>query len=63
MPVYEFKCEDCGRVFDLLMKTGEYLLDKCPYCEGKNVKKIFSTFGVGQKSGRPACHDHNCGSG
>lgn len=65
MPVYEFKCEDCGKTFDLLMKTGDYeRVQQCPHCEGSKVKKIFSTFGVGQKSeGGGGCHNHDCGRG
>ncbi len=42
MPVYEYKCEKCGFVFEIIIfkkEEEEELL--CPQCEG-NVKRILS---------------------
>lgn len=48
MPVYEYKCPDCGQFFDTLRKMDE--LDKpieCPRCGGHGAKRQLSVFGVG----------------
>ena len=44
MPVYEYHCEDCGKVFEILIKDHS---DKpeCPFCEGR-VKRVMSRFGM-----------------
>lgn len=41
MPLYEYKCQKCGHVFELLQKTNEMLQVKCIRC-GNPVKKILS---------------------
>lgn len=49
MPIYEFKCKNCGKIFEELIKNlavaGEV---SCIYCQSKNVKKIVSKFSIGQ---------------
>jgi putative FmdB family regulatory protein len=42
MPIYEYKCEKCGNVFEKLSKTNEKTAT-CPKCL-KKAKKIFSSF-------------------
>lgn len=42
MPVYEYKCEKCEKVFDV---SGTYealmlLKPQCPDCKSKKVKKL-----------------------
>ncbi len=46
MPTYEFRCEDCKRVFTLVMSMAERDKGKvsCPTCKKKNVKQQISTF-------------------
>lgn len=41
MPIYEYKCEDCGAEMEFMQKAGEAPKKKCPKCEGK-LKKRFS---------------------
>lgn len=45
MPLYEYECRRCGSRFTVLQPIGENE-DKvsCPYCESKDVKKVFSPF-------------------
>jgi putative FmdB family regulatory protein len=41
MPIYEFRCEDCGRVFEeLVMKTQE--TPCCPDCKSDKTGKLMS---------------------
>ena len=42
MPVYEYKCEKCGFVFEtIILKQKEEEMLRCPKCEG-DVKRILS---------------------
>jgi len=41
MPIYEYKCEDCGADMEFMQKAGDALKKKCPKCGGK-LKKRFS---------------------
>jgi putative FmdB family regulatory protein len=58
MPIYTYKCQDCGEEFDLLVgvvKDQEKF--KCTKCKGENLKRIFSAFGVGRSTSAsgPSC--------
>ncbi|HQF41281.1 MAG TPA: zinc ribbon domain-containing protein [Ignavibacteriaceae bacterium] len=47
MPIYEFKCNKCGKPFSLQMTISEYDTTKsfvCPHCKSKSVKRVFSSF-------------------
>jgi putative FmdB family regulatory protein len=49
MPVYEFKCTECGEVFSEIKKIGDYQSSGCPKCKSLKTEKIFSMFS-GNKS-------------
>lgn len=42
MPIFEFKCGGCGKIFEKLSKAADRKAD-CPDC-GKKAEKIFSAF-------------------
>ncbi|MGD2085069.1 MAG: zinc ribbon domain-containing protein [Candidatus Aminicenantes bacterium] len=42
MPLYEYKCNECNKVFEVLQKMTADPLKKCIYCNG-DVKKIISS--------------------
>ncbi len=49
MPDYDFKCLDCGHVFEKHLSVAEH--DKmqgvqCPKCNSKNVKPLMAVGGV-----------------
>jgi putative FmdB family regulatory protein len=50
MPIYEYRCEDCGHVFEEFVRFGEDLELKCPECGSTQVRKAFSVFGTGGAS-------------
>lgn len=64
MPVYSYKCEDCGAEFDLLVGVGrgdEEL--KCQKCGSKNLKRLLSSFGFkieGSSSDSLSCPTGTC---
>ena len=43
MPLYEYKCNDCEKVFEVLQKITAEPLEKCFYCNGSIEKLISST--------------------
>ena len=44
MPVYEFRCQDCKRDFEIVSPISGYDEEKvtCPGCGGKNVERLWS---------------------
>jgi len=44
MPIYKFKCPECGE-FDELLSMDE-TLEVCPKCGSEEIKKIFTTANV-----------------
>ena len=43
MPLYEYRCCECNRVFEVLQKITAEPLQKCLYCAGSVEKLISST--------------------
>jgi putative FmdB family regulatory protein len=55
MPIYEYRCEKCGRSFEKLKKFQDKDRDvQCPYCESEEVERILSSFAQGGGCGAPA---------
>lgn len=45
LPLYEYECQNCKEHFTVLQPVGEGPENvKCPYCESKDVKKVFAPF-------------------
>ena len=43
MPIYEFRCDDCGKISEfLLIKTGESLIPQCKRCKSKKMSRVLS---------------------
>lgn len=40
MPLYEYKCSVCGKVFEIMQRVNDPPLKKCPACQGKVTKLI-----------------------
>ena len=49
MPIYEYRCLDCGEVFShlVLTFTDESGQRPCPVCGGEQARRLMSTFTVG----------------
>jgi putative FmdB family regulatory protein len=63
MPIYEYRCEDCGRAFELLRRYSEADTDlKCPACESEDVRRRVSCFAASSGSGASG-GTGGCGSG
>jgi putative FmdB family regulatory protein len=65
MPIYEYRCEDCGTKFEKLVRTSDVPKIECPSCGEKHLQQEFSTFaahsGGGSKSQEmPSCPSGRC---
>jgi putative FmdB family regulatory protein len=50
MPIYEYKCRDCGSYFEELVKLGQ--TPDCPECGGKDLEQLISLPAVSTESSR-----------
>ena len=41
MPVYEYECQECDKVFEVQQRIADAPLSSCPECQGQ-VKKLMS---------------------
>ena len=57
MPIYEYRCEDCGERFEVLTLTiGQKPPDLlCPECESRELKRLISSVAVhgSEPAGQP----------
>lgn len=45
MPVYEYKCNSCSKIFELFVRSSEDMSDiRCPECNADSVKRIMSSY-------------------
>ena len=51
MPIYDYKCNDCGKTYDVFHKVREVIDDVvCPSCESKNHTRLLSAPNVSMGS-------------
>ena len=50
MPIYEFRCQDCGKGNSLFFTYREYdqATPTCKYCQGQNLSRLISRVSVGK---------------
>jgi len=63
MPIYEYKCEDCGKTDEFLIGVTEKDEPvKCRKCGSSNLKKVFSApFGVSKSFSENFSTSECCG--
>lgn len=76
MPIYEYSCTDCGKVFEEIV-FGERDSIPCPYCKGTHTRKLISRCrtrmggeiptakseaGLGDAGGCSSCGGGSCGT-
>jgi putative FmdB family regulatory protein len=60
MPIYEYRCSQCGERFDRLVRTAaESRAVACPECSSTSIEKIPSAFALG-KARASADKDASC---
>jgi putative FmdB family regulatory protein len=64
MPIYEYKCEDCGSRFEKLVRRAAEASDQeCPSCGTKHLTQELSTFAAHANGGGKAAEMPSCPSG
>jgi len=46
MPIYTYRCENCGIQFDRRQKFEDLPLTVCPDCEEETLRKVFQPVGI-----------------
>lgn len=66
MPIYEYRCQECGSEFDLLvMRRDEADNQKCPNCGAMGPTRKMSAFsspGMGSSCGSCSTKSSSCAS-
>ena len=58
MPIYEYRCEECGKVFEEIVSGHDPDVLPCPTCSSNKTEKLMSRIGgigMGKASGDFAC--------
>ena len=48
MPVYEYRCKNCGHQFEATQAFSDDALTECPECQGE-LRKVFGSVGISFK--------------
>ncbi len=63
MPLYTYRCSNCGVQFDQQQKFTDEPLIRCPECGKKTLHKVYSPVGVVFKGSGFYATDHRSPSG
>ncbi|HSD36491.1 MAG TPA: FmdB family zinc ribbon protein [Rhodocyclaceae bacterium] len=63
MPIYEYRCGDCGQQKDYLQKVSDAPIDTCPACGSKAFGKALTAAGFQLKGSGWYATDFKSGSG
>lgn len=53
MPIYDFKCGECGTVSEILLLDGDTAKAVCPDCGSKHMEKLISAFNTVNRGANP----------
>jgi putative FmdB family regulatory protein len=63
MPIYTYRCKNCGVQFDKQQKFEDQPLAWCPECSKKTLQKVFQPVGIVFKGSGFYATDHRSPSG
>lgn len=63
MPVYTYRCENCGVQFERLQGYNDPMLTRCPECNKKALRKVYTPVGIVFKGSGFYSTDHRSASG
>ena len=58
MPIYEYRCANCGAEFEKLMRSGD--TPECPSCHGRKLDKKISVFATATQGASSASVPESC---
>jgi putative FmdB family regulatory protein len=63
MPIFEYKCQRCGKTFESFSQRASAIRPPvCPACGSKDAERIFSVF-AGRVAGNGGCGTTASGGG
>jgi len=64
MPIYEYRCLNCGKEFEKLMGFNDPDIQspECPDCQSRNTQKQLSTIAAQSNQGSDFSGASSCGS-
>ncbi len=63
MPIYTYRCENCGVQFERQQKFNDPPLTRCPECNKKALRKVYLPVGIVFKGSGFYSTDHRSPSG
>ncbi len=68
MPIFEFRCLECGNLFEKLFVSSDEEVDlACPECQSESFERVVSrtnyNIGVGPGGNQPKITPKPCGDG
>jgi putative FmdB family regulatory protein len=63
MPIYTYRCESCGIQFERQQKFSDQPLTRCPECNKKALRKVYTPVGIVFKGSGFYSTDHRSPSG
>ena len=63
MPIYTYRCENCGVQFDRQQSFNDAPLTRCPECNKKTLRKVYLPVGIVFKGSGFYSTDHRSPSG
>ncbi len=63
MPVYTYRCDNCGVQFEKTQKFSDQPLTRCPECGKKALRKVYTPVGIVFKGSGFYATDHRSPSG
>ncbi len=63
MPIYTYRCENCGVQFEKQQSFSEQPLTRCPECSKKSLRKVYQPVGIVFKGSGFYSTDHRSPSG
>jgi putative FmdB family regulatory protein len=61
MPIYDYRCNSCGKTYDVFHKVREVIEDViCPWCESRDHTRLLSAPNVAIPNGSYAQADSSC---
>lgn len=62
MPIYEYKCQQCGAEFEELTSSTQEAAVRCRSCSSRRVARILSAFAVRAPAAPAVAEASPCGS-
>ncbi len=63
MPIYTYRCENCGVQFEQQQSFSDAPLTRCPECNKKALRKVYTPVGIVFKGSGFYATDHRSPSG